>query len=102
MLINSIQPFNGWYDFLNTKFMNYLGKLSYSLYIWQQLFFSGRIGVCGNFPLNLFLIFFVANLSYHFIEMPFLRLMDRGASMGCAQETGCTWCMRLFGEPEFW
>jgi peptidoglycan/LPS O-acetylase OafA/YrhL len=63
-----------WYQFLNLPFMNYIGKLSYSLYIWQQLFFSHDIGFFGQLPVNLVLIFAVANISYYFIEKPFLRL----------------------------
>ncbi|HTI90823.1 MAG TPA: acyltransferase [Puia sp.] len=66
-----------WYQLLNLSFMNYIGKLSYSLYIWQQLFFSHAVGLFGRLPLNLLLIFAVANISYYFIEKPFLRLKGR-------------------------
>jgi peptidoglycan/LPS O-acetylase OafA/YrhL len=66
-----------WYRFLNTGAMNYAGKLSYSLYLWQQLFFSDHIGILGKFPVNIFCIVVAAMISYYFIEKPFLRLKSR-------------------------
>jgi peptidoglycan/LPS O-acetylase OafA/YrhL len=68
---------NLYFSFLNSKIMNYLGMLSYSIYIWQQLFFSDHIGVLSHFPYNICLIFIVAMISYHFIEKPFLTLKSR-------------------------
>ena len=65
------------YKFLNTDSMNYLGKLSYSLYIWQQLFFSSTIGLWGLFPLNIVCIVAVSVFSYHLIEKPFLKIKSR-------------------------
>ncbi len=62
-----------WFKFLNTKLLNYIGTLSYSLYIWQQIFFSPRVGMFSSIPLNLLMIFVVANCSYYFIEKPFLK-----------------------------
>lgn len=66
-----------WFAFLNKPFMNYLGKLSYSLYLWQQMFFSEKLGPFGKLPLNLVMIPILALLSYHFIERPFLKLKNR-------------------------
>jgi len=78
LILSSISRGNAiWYKFLNIGWMNYIGKLSYSLYIWQQLFFSASIGILGKFPLNIVLIFIVANLSYYFIEKPFLLLKTK-------------------------
>jgi peptidoglycan/LPS O-acetylase OafA/YrhL len=65
---------NGWYNFLNTAMLNYIGKLSYSIYIWQQLFFSSSLGKLSSFPLNIIVIFIVAVLSFNLIEKPFLNL----------------------------
>ena len=65
------------YKFLNMDVMNYVGKLSYSLYIWQQLFFSSKIGWFGEFPMNICCIVVVAVMSYHFIERPFLLIKLR-------------------------
>lgn len=66
-----------WFGFLNHKIMNYIGKLSYSIYLWQQLFFSEKIGFFSTFPINLVFIFLVANMSYYFIEKPFLKMKDK-------------------------
>lgn len=68
--------------FLNTKVMNYIGTLSYSLYIWQQLFFSHKIGIFSSWPLNIVMIFLAANVSYYFIEKPFLGLKNRMPKRG--------------------
>jgi len=68
---------NLWFRFLNNSIMDYIGILSYSIYIWQQLFFSEKLGTFSKFPLNIVYIFIVAVLSYKLIEQPFLKLKDR-------------------------
>lgn len=68
---------NIWFKFLNTRLLNYIGVLSYSIYIWQQLFFSNNLGKLSEFPFNIVLIFLAAIISYNFIELPFLKLKDR-------------------------
>ena len=63
----------------NHPVMIYLGIISYSLYIWQQLFLV-PIGLLKQeywwtrFPLNIICALIVASLSYFFIEKPILRL----------------------------
>lgn len=65
-------------NFLNTKPLMYIGILSYSLYIWQQLFLTNIYSSwVHQFPQNLFLVFVVAVLSYHLIEKPILKLKKR-------------------------
>ncbi len=60
---------------LNTKPLVTIGVLSYSLYIWQQLFLNPTSDTVFNrLPLNLLLVSCVAAFSYYFIESPFLRL----------------------------
>lgn len=61
--------------FLNLPSVSFVGVLSYSLYLWQQLFLNNRStqGFCA-FPLNIVLAFVLATLSYVCIEAPFLRL----------------------------
>jgi len=60
---------------LNTKPLVTVGVLSYSLYIWQQLFLNPTSNTIFNrLPLNLLLVGGVAAFSYYFIESPFLRL----------------------------
>lgn len=57
--------------------MKWTGRLSYSLYLWQQLFLvpavGSRFSIVQTFPLNLFMIFLCAWVSYNFIERPFIR-----------------------------
>jgi peptidoglycan/LPS O-acetylase OafA/YrhL len=61
--------------FLNLPTVGFIGVLSYSLYLWQQLFldrYSTRAWC--TFPLNIVLAFALALFSYLLIEAPFLRL----------------------------
>ncbi|HWK05470.1 MAG TPA: acyltransferase [Puia sp.] len=74
LLLVSINSKGLWFKFLNAPFMNVIGKLSYSLYLWQQLFFSDHLGPFSHFPLNLCCIVIAALISYNFIEKPFLKL----------------------------
>jgi peptidoglycan/LPS O-acetylase OafA/YrhL len=65
-------------DFLNKKIIIEIGILSYSLYIWQQLFLTVRLHLWINqFPQNIFLVFAVASISYYAIEKPILQLKKR-------------------------
>jgi peptidoglycan/LPS O-acetylase OafA/YrhL len=58
----------------------WVGRLSYSIYLWQQPFVN-RAGThwLQSFPFNLAAGLGVAVLSYYFVEQPFLRLRDRRA-----------------------
>jgi len=60
--------------FLNMKWLSHLGVISYSLYLWQQLF-SGPY--TRFFPLNLLFIFLCAEASYFLVERPSFRLRDK-------------------------
>lgn len=56
------------------------GMMSYSLYLWQQLFLVPREpswGVLRSFPINLLCVLCAALISNHFIERPALRLRRR-------------------------
>jgi peptidoglycan/LPS O-acetylase OafA/YrhL len=56
----------------------YLGQLSYSLYLWQQLFCLRITGGRNEeFPLNLLFAGVAAVASHHLIELPCLRLRER-------------------------
>lgn len=68
---------NIYFKLLNSTQLNYLGIISYSTYIWQQLFFSENIGWLSSFPTNLILIYIVAIISYEFYEKTFLKLKAR-------------------------
>jgi peptidoglycan/LPS O-acetylase OafA/YrhL len=63
-------------DSLSGRFLNfvpiaYVGTLSYSLYLWQQLFLSEQVGVWRfAFPYNLALAGGAALLSFYVVEQP--------------------------------
>ncbi|HJT86882.1 MAG TPA: acyltransferase [Bryobacteraceae bacterium] len=60
---------------LNAPAVSFAGILSYSLYLWQQMFLDrySHSSYCA-FPLNLILAITLALVSYVLIEAPFLRL----------------------------
>jgi peptidoglycan/LPS O-acetylase OafA/YrhL len=62
--------------FLELRSLRFVGKLSYSLYIWQQLFFSGP-GPHIAIPFALTAVIICALLSYKLIEVPAIRLGRR-------------------------
>jgi peptidoglycan/LPS O-acetylase OafA/YrhL len=65
---------------LNARPIAYLGLLSYSIYIWQELFlstpedFGFRSSPLLTFPINIMLTLVVGMASYHLLESPLLRL----------------------------
>jgi peptidoglycan/LPS O-acetylase OafA/YrhL len=59
--------------FLNLKVLRHLGIISYSLYLWQQLFTGPYTRF---FPLNLVCILCCAELSYLLVERPSFRIRD--------------------------
>jgi peptidoglycan/LPS O-acetylase OafA/YrhL len=60
---------------LNAAPVAYVGTLSYSLYLWQQLFLNRSANnMASTFPWNLLLACFAAVASYYLVERPSLRL----------------------------
>jgi peptidoglycan/LPS O-acetylase OafA/YrhL len=59
--------------------LRWIGRLSYSLYIWQQFFIfpvlvpNSPVAVLQRVPLNIGLAFLLATLSYYFVEKPAIR-----------------------------
>jgi peptidoglycan/LPS O-acetylase OafA/YrhL len=65
---------------LNTAPLRFIGVLSYSIYLWQQLFLDRyAISPLTAFPGNLGLVALASVLSYYGIEQTFLRLRTRRA-----------------------
>jgi peptidoglycan/LPS O-acetylase OafA/YrhL len=63
---------------LNWRPMVFVGTLSYSLYLWQQLFLNRSAhGPMSSFPMNIALAGALAVASYYLIERPALRLRRR-------------------------
>jgi peptidoglycan/LPS O-acetylase OafA/YrhL len=62
---------------LESRGLKWIGRLSYSLYLWQQLFSVPSAGsplsILQRPPLSTAIIFLCAWLSYRFIERPFIR-----------------------------
>jgi peptidoglycan/LPS O-acetylase OafA/YrhL len=58
---------------LNSAPLAAIGKLSYSLYLWQQVFLLARDQPYAWFPLNLGLALLASVVSYYFIEQPAIR-----------------------------
>jgi peptidoglycan/LPS O-acetylase OafA/YrhL len=65
---------------LETKPLRWIGKLSYSVYLWQQLFFVPNKDLISSmillqsFPLNLLLVMIIATFSYYTVEKKFIRI----------------------------
>jgi peptidoglycan/LPS O-acetylase OafA/YrhL len=63
---------------LELRVFRWIGRLSYSLYLWQQFFLVPEARtpfvVLQRFPLNLVVLFGIAGVSYRFIERPMIRL----------------------------
>jgi peptidoglycan/LPS O-acetylase OafA/YrhL len=60
---------------LNSKPIVFLGVISYSVYLWQQLFLvHNSKSIISQFPISLILIGLASLISYYGIERPFLRI----------------------------
>jgi peptidoglycan/LPS O-acetylase OafA/YrhL len=79
-----LRPQSWFSRFLELPGMRYVGRLSYSLYLWQQLFFiahfgsgASRLGALQSWPLCIVMTFICALFSFYFIEQPFIRMGHR-------------------------
>lgn len=63
---------------LNWRISSHIGKLSYSLYVWQQLLLPPN-SAAGVFSLlwRLLAIYLIAFSSFNFLERPFLKLRSK-------------------------
>jgi peptidoglycan/LPS O-acetylase OafA/YrhL len=63
---------------LNFPPLAYIGKLSYSLYLWQQIFMNRfETGLLCTFPVNVAASFGCALMSYYFLELPMAGMRRR-------------------------
>ena len=63
---------------LNWAPMVWLGNLSYSLYLWQQIFcWRSQLGIFGQFPLNVVAAVAAAACSFYFLERPLAAVRRR-------------------------
>jgi peptidoglycan/LPS O-acetylase OafA/YrhL len=62
---------------LNSRVLSYVGVLSYSIYVWQEMFLLYSPTTRTVIPWNLMAALTVATLSYYFVERPFVRLKER-------------------------
>lgn len=83
LVLQSLHLPRSGYGFLNLRAVAFLGMLSYSLYIWQEMFCAPD-GFFGSAPLGLtafpgclIATFAVALVSYYGLERPLLRLRSR-------------------------
>jgi peptidoglycan/LPS O-acetylase OafA/YrhL len=71
--------------FLELPVMRWIGRISYSMYIWQQLAIFPAAGVHSplaaiqRFPYNISVVFVLAAVSYYIVELPMIRLGRRVA-----------------------
>jgi peptidoglycan/LPS O-acetylase OafA/YrhL len=73
---------------LESKPLRWIGWISYSLYLWQQLFFGVNfvgsppgLALLRKPPINLIALLVCATFSYYAIEKPFIRLGHKFASV---------------------
>ena len=67
---------------LETAPLRWIGRISYSLYLWQQLFLApafrqGDLGWLQRVPASLAAVFACAALSYYALERPMMKLGHR-------------------------
>lgn len=71
------------HNILETKILSFVGKISYSLYLWQQFFFTmpnskvNGLEFIQNKPYSFIFLFLFATFSHYYIEKPFIKLGRR-------------------------
>jgi peptidoglycan/LPS O-acetylase OafA/YrhL len=75
---------------LELPWMRYVGRLSYSLYVWQQLFLvpdERPLGMLQSFPFAFTAMGLCAVASYYCIEKPFIKMGHRLADTRNASQS---------------
>jgi peptidoglycan/LPS O-acetylase OafA/YrhL len=79
MLYSIYGPKGVVFRILNSKIFNFIGILSYSIYLWQQIFLLPQSWWVTKFPQNILCLAGMALISYYLVEKPFLRMKARFA-----------------------
>jgi peptidoglycan/LPS O-acetylase OafA/YrhL len=82
-------PASAWGRFLNSRPLVTIGTLSYSLYLWQQLFIN-RQNPMWSFPVNLLMTVGCAIVSYRLIEQPARQWGRRGIRLAAPHRADVT------------
>jgi peptidoglycan/LPS O-acetylase OafA/YrhL len=69
------------YHLLNFRVVVWIGLLSYSLYLWQQLFLADSARWWNRWPVNIVLTFTAATFSYFVIEQPARKFVSSRSSV---------------------
>jgi peptidoglycan/LPS O-acetylase OafA/YrhL len=82
LLVTVAKPSSWLGRLLETGVARWWGRLSYSVYIWQQLFLHpyelpSTLGFAQRLPWNLVLTVLCASASYYFVERPLRRVGRR-------------------------
>jgi peptidoglycan/LPS O-acetylase OafA/YrhL len=70
--------------------LRFLGRISYSVYLWQQMFLMTNQpswGFVRRFPWNLIAALVAGIASHYLVEHPFLKLKDRVSSLSSKAKT---------------
>jgi len=78
--------------FMNAGPIAWLGKISYSLYLWQQVFLIVKTGdqPYAQFPVNLGLAVLCAVASYYLVERPLIAIGRRSVAHRSRRNTSVT------------
>ena len=77
MMYSAFGPKKNWYKFLNIRLVSFIGIISYSVYLWQQIFIYNSNDWTHQFPQNVIGAFIMGLFSYYLIETPFLKLKSK-------------------------
>lgn len=73
------RPYSIYGRVFNSKLAIHIGAISYSLYLWQELFIGFRQFNLVSTLLRVAAAFLIAEISYFFVESPMLRLKRRSS-----------------------
>jgi peptidoglycan/LPS O-acetylase OafA/YrhL len=71
------------HKWLNLRVLVWIGTISYSIYVWQQMFFFHPsmnvhpLGILGSLPLSIVCVIGVSALSFYFVEKPCIAFGKR-------------------------